>query len=178
FLDSPALGWAKDFLLPVVESLMRFAVKMKVDFETELVWSTSDYDKERILQVRAQPQPPVLKHPVTGTPVWFFNVHSHSAWLREERSKTYGNENLSEATGASRINRTDCYYADTDEQLTQEDLAYVDKVVMKDIIKVKMQQGDVVLLDNYSVQHGRWPFEGTRKHAVTWFKQPRYSEIP
>lgn len=35
---------------------------------------------------------------------------------------------------------------------------------------IKMQQGDVVLLDNYMVMHGRNVFDGTRKHAVTWFK--------
>eukprot|EP00933_Yihiella_yeosuensis_P006905 TRINITY_DN11173_c1_g1_i1.p1 TRINITY_DN11173_c1_g1~~TRINITY_DN11173_c1_g1_i1.p1 ORF type:complete len:296 (-),score=59.04 TRINITY_DN11173_c1_g1_i1:184-1071(-) len=178
FLDSAPFSFVKDALMPVVESVMRFAVSMKVDFETELVWSTSEYDQSRILQVRASPQPPIVRHPVTKQPVWFFNVHSHSAWLRDERQKVYGNEGLDEATGASRINRTDCYYADTDETLTSEDLKYMDKVIMQEINKVKMQKGDVVLLDNYSVLHGRAPFSGTRKHAVTWFKQPRYSDIP
>ena len=28
----------------------------------------------------------------------------------------------------------------------------------------------MVLLDNYLVMHGRCPFEGTRLHAVSWFK--------
>ena len=35
---------------------------------------------------------------------------------------------------------------------------------------VKMEHGDVVLLDNYVCQHGRNIFSGVRKHAVTWFK--------
>ena len=30
----------------------------------------------------------------------------------------------------------------------------------------------MVLLDNYLVMHGRCPFEGTRLHAVSWFKSP------
>lgn len=177
FLDSPPFSFAKDLLTPIVESAMKFAVKMKVDFETELVWATSDYDNARILQVRAQPQPPVLRHPQTGQPVWFFNVHSHSAWLREEREKVYGDEGLESSTGASRINRTDCYYADTGDKLTTEDLRYLDKVTTAEVKYIKMQKGDVVLLDNYAVMHGRAPFRGTRKHAVTWFKQPDYSEI-
>merc|ERR1719382_1118816 len=178
FLDSPPFVWAKDSLMPAVEALMRFAVSMKVDFDTELVWSKSDYDDARILQVRAQPQPPVLRHPATGQPVWFFNVHSHSAWLRDQRQKVDGDEGLDSTTGASRINRTDCYYADTGEQLAKEELTMIDEVTMRAVHKVKMQKGDVVLLDNYSVQHGRVPFNGTRKHAVTWFKAPNYAEIP
>ena len=31
-------------------------------------------------------------------------------------------------------------------------------------------EGDVVLLDNYRVLHGRNTFKGDRKHAVTWFE--------
>lgn len=178
FLDNSPLAVAKDLLMPLVENVMRFAVKMKVDFETELVWSMSDYDKSRILQVRAEPQPPVIRHPATNAPVWFFNVHSHSAWLREQRAKVYGDEDLENADGASRINRTDCYYADTGNTLTEDDLKYLDQVITRELQYIKMQKGDVVLLDNYSVMHGRAPFEGTRKHAVTWFKQPDYSQIP
>ena len=33
-----------------------------------------------------------------------------------------------------------------------------------------LRPGDMVLLDNYLVMHGRCPFEGTRLHAVSWFK--------
>ena len=32
------------------------------------------------------------------------------------------------------------------------------------------QEGDVLLLDNYRVLHGRKTFKGERKHAVTWFE--------
>lgn len=177
FLDSPLLAWAKDFLTPVMETVMRTAVAAKVDFETELVWAKSEYDSSKILQVRSQPQPPILRHPHTGLPVWFFNVHSHSAWLRDERQKIYGDEGLNSTTGASSINRTDCYFADSGETLSHEELRYIDEVTMKGLKYIKMQKGDVVLLDNYSVLHGRAPFFGTRKHAVTWFNQPDYSEI-
>jgi hypothetical protein len=33
-----------------------------------------------------------------------------------------------------------------------------------------MEQGDVVLLDNYKCMHGRNVFDGTRKHGVAWFE--------
>lgn len=41
---------------------------------------------------------------------------------------------------------------------------------MDNVQFVKMREGDVVLLDNYVTMHGRNVFEGTRKHAVTWFQ--------
>jgi len=41
---------------------------------------------------------------------------------------------------------------------------------MKNVKFIKLNQGDVVLIDNYKAQHGRNVFEGTRKNAVTWFE--------
>lgn len=38
-----------------------------------------------------------------------------------------------------------------------------------------LREGDMVLLDNYLVMHGRCPFEGTRLHAVSWFKSQMLS---
>lgn len=55
-------------------------------------------------------------------------------------------------------------------KLSLEQLAAFDATVMKSLKWVKMQPGDVVLLDNYMCMHGRNIFDGVRKHAVTWFK--------
>jgi hypothetical protein len=56
------------------------------------------------------------------------------------------------------------------EELSASELATLDAVTMANVRFVKMAQGDVVLLDNYVTLHGRNVFEGTRKHAVTWFE--------
>ena len=40
----------------------------------------------------------------------------------------------------------------------------------QNLVYVPMQAGDVVLVDNYQVLHGRDVFEGERLHAVTWFE--------
>lgn len=55
-------------------------------------------------------------------------------------------------------------------KLSLEQLAAFDATVMASLKWVKMQPGDVVLLDNYMCMHGRNIFDGVRKHAVTWFK--------
>lgn len=52
-------------------------------------------------------QPPVVRHPETNQPLWFCNMHSHSDVLRAQREARDGTLDLSETTGASRLNRTD-----------------------------------------------------------------------
>ena len=43
------------------------------------------------------------------------------------------------------------------------------QVTTCDLAKVPMAAGDVLLIDNYRVLHGRDVFEGDRLHAVSWF---------
>jgi alpha-ketoglutarate-dependent taurine dioxygenase len=45
----------------------------------------------------------------------------------------------------------------------------VNEACEKNIVRVPMQAGDVLLCDNYRVLHGRDVFEGERQHAVSWF---------
>jgi len=151
--------------------LLSFATKMaksKVDFDIDLVWDT-DTDGKPCIHAIAPVQTPVVRHPETMEPVWFCNIHSHSDYLRVQREKRDGTADLSETTGASRLNRTDIRFGDL-SKMSDEMLDTVDKVVMDNLKWVKMEKGDVVLLDNYMTMHGRNIFSGVRKHAVTWFK--------
>eukprot|EP00931_Biecheleriopsis_adriatica_P124799 TRINITY_DN9999_c0_g1_i1.p1 TRINITY_DN9999_c0_g1~~TRINITY_DN9999_c0_g1_i1.p1 ORF type:complete len:496 (-),score=129.09 TRINITY_DN9999_c0_g1_i1:79-1530(-) len=159
---------------PVAHGALTQALKMKVDFKTELRWEKSDYDGSKILQVRAMPQAPIVRHPATGEPCWWGSMHSHAEFLRTQREKVFGE--AQETTGSSRINKTDVYYGDTGEKVEVDRLKHLDQVTLDTAVKVKMQPGDMVLLDNYLVMHGRCPFEGTRLHAVSWFKSPDYSK--
>ena len=34
-----------------------------------------------------------------------------------------------------------------------------------------MEPGDVLLIDNYRMLHGRQTFDGDRLHAVSWFRK-------
>jgi hypothetical protein len=71
--------------------------------------------------------------------------------------------------GASQINKSDMFYGD-DGTISDADLEHIDEVTMKNVQYVKMERGDVVLLDNYKCMHGRNVFDGTRKHGVAWFE--------
>lgn len=160
FMDN--LGPLQAPLEPVVRSLLGLVVDMKVDFDVDMFWNR--VDGKRVIQAHAPPQRPVILHPDTGLPTWFCNVHSHSAALRDERDGV-----LPETTGASKLNKSDCFFGDG-SVIPQSDLKHIDEITRKNIVSVLMKEGDVVLLDNYRTMHGRDVFEGTRKHAVTWFK--------
>lgn len=173
-MELPFFGWVDNLgpLTPLaaqaVQKLVSTAVNLKVDFDVSMQWlEDSAYDEEKTLQARAPKQPPVVRHPTTGTPTWFCNVHSHSSALRNKRQDEYGAERFE--SGASRINKSDMYYGD-DLPLDQAELEHLDAITNRHIISVKMRPGDAILLDNYQTMHGRNVFKGSRKHAVTWFE--------
>jgi len=156
-------GPLKEVLMPVFKSIASVAVAAKIDMELELQWAENEKDGLRLLAL-SPPQPAINRHPVTGEPSWFCNVHSHSRYLRDERDK-----DLPETTGASKLNRTDMFFGDLSE-IPAEDLDEIDRVTRKNLVSVLMEPGDVVLVDNYQCLHGRDVFTGERLHAVTWFQ--------
>lgn len=159
--------FAQEPLKGAIKGLASAAINAKVDFSVDLRWGEGGYDGARMLQARAPSQPPIVRHPVTGEPTWFCNVHSHSSQLRKDREEIYGAERFED--GASQINKSDMFYGD-DGSITDADLRHMDEVTMKNVQFIKMSEGDVVLLDNYKCLHGRNVFDGTRKHGVAWFE--------
>mmetsp|Transcript_21507 Transcript_21507/g.31651 ORF Transcript_21507/g.31651 Transcript_21507/m.31651 type:complete len:247 (-) Transcript_21507:50-790(-) len=173
-MELPFFGWidnlpeiAQGPVQGLVKGLASAAINAKVDFSVDLRWGEGGYDNIKMLQARAPSQPPIVRHPVTGEPTWFCNVHSHSSKLRKDRESKYGAERFED--GASQINKSDMFFGD-DGDITDDDLKEMDDVTYKNVQFVKMTEGDVVLLDNYKCMHGRNVFDGTRKHGVAWFE--------
>jgi alpha-ketoglutarate-dependent taurine dioxygenase len=81
---------------------------------------------------------------------------------KQKYKNRYGAERFED--GASRINKSDMYFGD-DTPLTTEQLQHLDEITKQNMKYVKMNEGDVVLLDNYKTMHGRNVFDGTRKHG-------------
>jgi len=153
----------KETLQPVFKGIAEVAVAQKIDMELELKWDENEKDGLR-LQAFSPRQPCINRHPSTGIPAWFCNVHSHSRYLRDTRDG-----DLPESTGASKLNVTDMFYGDG-SPISKEDLEHIDDITMRNLVYVPMSEGDVVLVDNYQVMHGRDVFTGERLHAVTWFE--------
>jgi len=156
-------GPLKPVLMPVFKSLAEVAVGMKIDMELELAWAEDEKDGLRLLAL-SPPQSPINRHPITGEPSWFCNVHSHSRYLRDQRDG-----DLPETSGASKLNRTDMFFGDLDS-IPSDDLEHIDEITRANLVAVPMSAGEVVLVDNYQCLHGRDVFTGERMHAVTWFQ--------
>jgi hypothetical protein len=82
-------------------------------------------------------------------------------------NNSYGAERFED--GASQINKSDMFFGD-DADIPDAFLKEMDAITYKNMRYVKMNEGDVVLLDNYKCMHGRNVFDGTRKHGVAWFE--------
>lgn len=63
---------------------------------------------------------------------------------------------------------TEVYHGDL-SPIAASDLDHINAVSEKNIARIPMQPGDVLLCDNYRVLHGRDIFDGDRYHAVEWF---------
>ena len=121
--------------------------RTKIEFE----WKGDDGLRTR--QVR----PAVTKHPVTGESVWFnhvafWHVSSLESEVRNAMLKVFKEEDLPYNT----------YYGDgsaIDEPIIEE----LREAYRRATVAFVWQKGDVLMLDNMLVAHGRRPFTGSRR---------------
>jgi len=114
-------GPLRPVLQPVIEAVAKVAVSAKIDMELDLRWDENEKDGLRLLAF-SPPQPAINRHPETGEPAWFCNVHSHSRYLRDKRDG-----DLPESTGASKLNRTNMFFGDLSE-ISSDDLDAINNV--------------------------------------------------
>ncbi|MBL0387098.1 TauD/TfdA family dioxygenase [Tumebacillus sp. ITR2] len=103
----------------------------------------------------------LAKHPVTGEAVWFNQAHLfHVSNLPEEVQEALvfalGEENLPRNT----------YYGDG-APFEPETLAAIRNAYDEVTVSFPWETGDILMLDNYLVAHGRAPYTGARKVVVT-----------
>ncbi|MDT9721663.1 TauD/TfdA family dioxygenase [Paenibacillus sp. ClWae2A] len=106
-------------------------------------------------------RPAVAKHPQTEEMVWFnqahlFHVTNLSPAIREYLVQTVGESNLPRNT----------YYGDGDT-ISDEDLQEIRNVYDEHSLAFPWEKGDVLMLDNMLMAHGRRPYKGARKIVVT-----------
>lgn len=154
FLSST--GPLKEPLMEAARVAIDKTVAPKFDMDLEMIYGSDG--KPMRLQAVEQTASPVNRHPDTGLPLWFCNIHNHARYLRDRRPCT-----------VPEVGMTEVYFGDL-TPIPAEDLDHINKVSEKHIAHIPMQPGDVLLCDNYRVLHGRDIFEGDRYHAVTWFR--------
>ncbi len=138
-------------------------------FETEDRGSVEDYLRENDIQFEWTAdgtlktwaiRPGTMRHPVTGEWHWFNQANLWHVSNVDERHRAQ----ILARCGEDHL-PTHAYYGDGDP-IADEDLDRVREVMWENAVIFPWQQGDVLVLDNYLVAHGRMPYKGPRKILV------------
>ncbi|MFN0056628.1 MAG: TauD/TfdA family dioxygenase, partial [Planctomycetales bacterium] len=105
-------------------------------------------------------RPGVMRHPVTGEMHWFNQANLWHVTNVDERHR----KQLLDRCGIDNL-PTHAYYGDG-TPIDDADLDRVRKVMWDEAAIFPWKQGDVLILDNYLVAHGRMPYSGPRKILV------------
>ncbi|WP_063752002.1 TauD/TfdA family dioxygenase [Sorangium cellulosum] len=121
-------------------------------------------DGERLRTVAVRPA--VQRHPITGERLWFnhaafFHLAAREADVRQALVSTYGEDGLPFQT----------FYGDG-SPIDPADVRTILDAYDAERILFPWARGDVLLLDNMTVAHGREPFEGARRVVVA-LSEPR-----
>jgi alpha-ketoglutarate-dependent taurine dioxygenase len=148
--DGMGLTWQSAFQTGDKSVVEEYCRSGQIEFE----WIGGD--RLRTRQVR----PAMARHPNTGEMVWFNHiVFWHITGLddetREVMTSLYAAEDLPYNT----------YYGDGSE-IEPDVIDHMREAYEKERVAFPWRQGDVLLLDNMLVAHGRNPFKGPRKILV------------
>ena len=133
--------------------------------ETDVAWQPNGALRTIIRR------PAVIRHPRTGDKVWFNSANvSHDSWSMELRHlgrslAAWGLERL-ETWRRRRLppeqHRSQCTFGDG-TAIPLEDIRHVRQVLWSHTRLFDWRRGDVLLLDNLRVGHGRQPYKGPRR---------------
>ncbi|MEQ4299811.1 TauD/TfdA family dioxygenase [Plantactinospora sp. B6F1] len=123
---------------------------------TEASWEWKPDGGLRVTQDR----PSTTRHPVTGTEVWFNQSDQwHPAALGDETAKS-----LAEVLPPDELPQSVTFADGT--PIPDEYVIQVRDRGLESAVDVDWRQGDVLLIDNVLVGHGRRPFTGRRRVLV------------
>jgi alpha-ketoglutarate-dependent taurine dioxygenase len=126
-----------------------------------------DDDRLRTRAVR----PAIARHPRTGEPVWFnhatfFHVSTLEPAVQEILLEEFADEDLPANT----------YYGDG-EAIEPEVLDHLREAYRRETVSFPWQQGDLLMLDNMLVAHGRAPYQGPREILVGMAEPESWTKI-
>merc|ERR1711868_136818 len=122
-------GDTKAQAMEKVRQLVADNVAPKFDMDLDMIWGTDG--KAMRLQAIENSQKPVNRHPKTGRPVWFCNIHNHARYLRDRRP-----------CSVPEVGMTDVYYGDL-SKISPDDVRDINDVCERNIVDMMMKEGDV-----------------------------------
>jgi alpha-ketoglutarate-dependent taurine dioxygenase len=155
------LSWQTVFQTEDKSVLEEYCRKADIEFE----WRGGN--RLRTRQVR----PAVARHPLTGEMVWFnhatvLHVSTIEARLREMLLKMFKEEDLPNNT----------YYGDC-SPIEPHVLDALRESYGQETVMFTWHEGDILMLDNMLVAHGRKPFVGPRKIVVGMAEPTTWKDI-
>lgn len=145
------LSWQEVFQTEVKEDVEKYCKEHNIEFE----WKNgnSELTTKQVCQA-------TLAHPVTGELVWFNQAHLFHISSLDEDSRL----SLIKELGEENIPRNASY--GNGEPFKEEVLEHIREAYEQEKQKFKWQKGDVMILDNVLMAHGRETYKGERKIAV------------
>jgi alpha-ketoglutarate-dependent taurine dioxygenase len=161
FGEGLGLSWQEAFQTADRGAVESYCAEQQIDFE----WRPGG--RLRTRQVR----PAVGFHPRTGERTWcnhltFFHVSTLMPAVRDALLKEFAEEDLPNNT----------YYGDG-SRIEPEVLETLRETYGQEAVQFPWRQGDVLLLDNMLVAHGREPYRGARKIVVGMADPIPWSEV-
>lgn len=150
FGDGFGLDWQTVFQTSDREAIERHCREKGIGVE----WKEGD--RLRTRAVRSA----LARHPKTGEPVWF----NHATFFHVSTLESYVREALLEEFEESEL-PTNTYYGDG-SPIEPEVLDQLRAAYHAETVSFPWQQGDLLMLDNMLVAHGRASFSGPRQILV------------
>jgi alpha-ketoglutarate-dependent taurine dioxygenase len=114
----------------------------------------------------SQRRPATIRHPVTGEEAWFnqahlFHVNALPDEVRQSMLQLYAEDELPRNASYG-----------TGEPITDEDLAAIDTAYRRALIGHAWSAGDILMIDNHVMSHGRQRYTGERSVVVAMTDAP------
>lgn len=145
------LSWQEVFQTEAKEDVEKYCKESDIEFE----WKTGTPELTTRQTCQAS-----LVHPMSGEAVWFNQAHLfHISSLDEDSRRSLINE-----LGESNLPRNASY--GNGEAIEKDTLDHIRNVYDEEKIIFKWHRGDILILDNILMAHGRETYKGERKVAV------------
>ncbi|MBA3531021.1 MAG: TauD/TfdA family dioxygenase [Ardenticatenales bacterium] len=161
FGDGFGLSWQSAFQTDDPAVVEKYCQDNEIEFE----WKEGNRLRTR------QRRRAVVQHPRTGEMIWFnhatfFHVTTLRSEVREMLLREFSEDELPNNT----------YYGDG-TPITNEVMEQLRDAYHKETITFPWQRGDLLLLDNVTVAHGRAPFVAPRQIIVGMAEPRRWEEF-